>query len=91
MVFPFSIVTLSLFIVVVAVFFVVAIPVIVITYVILGIALSRRFMSVVRRLFLGSDQNIEWKRRIGVSTLKKDSGAPGTDYVLWDWWIDGSR
>jgi hypothetical protein len=82
---------LIFFLVMVALFFVVAIPVLVITLVCLLIVVSGRLMSLARRLLLGSDQNTDWQVTIRRSSLTKDAEPPRTHDLLWDWWIDGSR
>ena len=87
--FPFSIVTLSLFMVMVGVFFVVAIPVIVLAYLFLTITISRAIMSLGRRLFFGTDQNSGSQRITESCPSQKDLESQGTDAGLWDRWIDG--
>jgi hypothetical protein len=76
---------------VVGVFFAVAIPLIVMAYIFMLIAFSRGFMTLARRLFVGSDQNAGWLGRIQLSSLKKDAEQTGAHGPLWDRWLDGSR
>ena len=88
--FPFSTLVLGLLFVVVGVFFVVAIPVIVMAYLFLTITFSRAIMSLGRRLLFGADQDSESQRTGKPSLLQKDLETQGTDAGLWDRWIDGS-
>jgi hypothetical protein len=83
--FPFSIVPLGLMIVVVGVFFVVAIPVIVMACVLMAIAFARGIMGLGHRLLFGADRNSGWKR-----TVEKHMKPPAPDSRLWDRWIDGA-
>ena len=89
--FPFSTLVLGLLFVVVGVFFIVAVPVIVMAYVFLTITISRAIMSLSRRLLFGADQTSESQRTGKPSLLQKDLKPQGTDAGLWDRWIDGSR
>jgi hypothetical protein len=88
--FPFSTVFLSMLFFVVGVFFVVAIPVVVLAYLLMIIAILRGFVSISRRLAFGSDQKTGWQWRMQFASLKNGAEPPRTDDVLWDWWIDGS-
>jgi hypothetical protein len=89
---PFSILSFGLSFVVVGAYFAVAVPVIVMAYLFVRIAFSRGYMSLARRLLVGSDQQAGWQRRIRRFSSKKDAEPPGTkNDVLWDKWIDGSR
>jgi hypothetical protein len=80
--FPFSGILLGLFSVLVGTFLIVAIPVLLIVYMFMTIALSRALIGIGRRL-LGRDQDSESK------TKKKTCGPKATDTALWDRWIDG--
>jgi hypothetical protein len=81
--FPFSGIFLGLFAVLVGTFLIVAIPVLLIVYVFMTIALARAFIGIGRRL-LGVAQDSESK------PMKKKRGPRATDSGLWDRWIDGS-
>ena len=88
-VFPFSLISLSLFFIVVGTFFVVAITVIVMAYLFMAIAVARALMGFSRRLLVGTDQN-SGSQEIGKPCpLRKDPESQGTDDGLWDRWIDG--
>jgi len=82
LVFPFSGILLGLFSVLVGAFLIVAIPVLLIVYVFMTIAVSRAFIGIGRRL-LGSDQHTESK------STNKMCGPNATGAGLWDRWIDG--
>jgi hypothetical protein len=88
-VFPFSSISLGLLVVMVGAFFIVAIPVIVMTYLFMTIAVARALMGLARRLLYGSDQNSGWQSVSKPSPLEKDLEPQGTDTGLWDRWIDG--
>jgi hypothetical protein len=81
--FPFSGILLGLFSVLIGASLIVAIPVLLIVYVFMTIALSRIFIGIGRRL-VGSDQHTESK------STNKTCGPKATDAGLWDRWIDGS-
>ena len=84
--FPFSSISLVLLSVVVGVFFVVAVPIILLAYVFLTITFSRAIMSLSRRLLYGADQDSESQ-----SVNKPFLESLSTDAGLWDRWIDGVR
>ncbi len=88
--FPFSIVPLGLFFVVVGAFAVVAIPVIVMAYVLMAITFTRAIMGLGRRLLLGASQNTVWHRAGKPSDLQTNLEAQRTDIGVWDRWLDGS-
>jgi hypothetical protein len=68
-------------------FLLVAIPVIVMTYLFFAIAFSRALLGLGRRLLCGADQNSGWQRK--PYPLQKDVEPEATDAGLWDRWIDG--
>jgi hypothetical protein len=80
LIFPFAAILLVLFSVLDGTFLIVAIPVLLIVYVLMTIALSRAFIGIIRRLLLGSDRNSLGKR--------KNSEPHGPNSDLWDRWID---
>ena len=87
--FPFSSISLGLLLVLVGVFFVVAVPVIVMAYVLITITGSRALMSLGRRLLFGADQSPVWQGTTRPSVLQKDPAPQRTAAGLWDRWIDG--
>jgi len=86
--FPFSTISLGLFSVVVGTFFLVAIPVIVMSYLLMTIAVGRAVLGLGRRLIFGDDQNSKPQRTSKPSLLKKHLEPQGTNVGLWDRWID---
>jgi hypothetical protein len=86
--FPFSIASLGLLFVVVGAFFVVAIPVIVMAYLLMTIALVRALMGLGRRLLFGVGQDFALPKG-GKPSLQASLEIQRTDAALWDRWIDG--
>jgi hypothetical protein len=87
--FPFSSISIGVLAVLVGAFFIVAIPVIVMAYVLLTIAFSRALAGLGRRLLSGAVQDPACQR-IGESCLtQKDVELRATAAGLWDRWIDG--
>jgi hypothetical protein len=89
--FPFSIVALGLLFVVVGAFAVGAIPVIVITYVLMAITFARAIMGLGRRLLFGRVQNSGSQRLSKLRPLQKTVEPERADTRVWDRWIDGVR
>jgi uncharacterized membrane protein YdfJ with MMPL/SSD domain len=79
--FPFSLITLGLVFVVVGAFFVLAVSVIVMAYVLMAITVARAIMGLGRRLLFGTDRD---------SRAGKNSELHGPNNDLWDQWIDGA-
>jgi prepilin signal peptidase PulO-like enzyme (type II secretory pathway) len=86
--FPFSIILMGLLLALVGAFLVVAIPVILASYLLLMIAFSRALMGLGRRLLFGADRNSRWQRK--PRPLRKDVEPQAIGAGLWDRWIDGS-
>jgi hypothetical protein len=89
--FPFSSISLGLLFVVVGAFFLVAVPVIVMAYLLMTIALARALMGLGRRLLFGAVQDCGTQRTIKPCPFQKDMEPPATAAGLWDQWIDGPR
>ncbi len=87
--FPFSSISLGLLFVVVGAFFVVAIPVIVLAYLLMAMTVARALMGLARRLLLGTDQHSGAQLIGKPCPLQEDLEPQGTDLGLWDRWIDG--
>jgi hypothetical protein len=87
--FPFSIISMVLLFIVVGAFFVLAITVLLMTYLFFTIAFSRAMLALSRRLLFGSDPNNESQRSSKPSRMEKDLAPEQTDIGLWDRWIDG--
>jgi hypothetical protein len=87
--FPFSLITLGLVFVVVGAFFVVAIPVIVMAYVLMTITVARAIMGLGHRLLFGKDQNSGSLPLGKLWPLQKTVEPERADTGLWDRWIDG--
>jgi hypothetical protein len=90
-VFPFSSIWMGLLFVLVGAFFVVAVPIIVIAYVLMTIAICRGIMGLARRLVFSSAQNSEWQRMLKPFALQNNIEPERTDSGVWDRWIDGLR
>jgi hypothetical protein len=86
--FPFSMVSLALLFVVVGPFFVVAILVIVFTYVTLSISLTRAIFALARRL-VGSNPNPGLCDKVQPKSSAKRFSRQASSVGLWDRWMDG--
>ena len=86
--FPFSSIALALLGVVVGAFALVAIPVTLMAYVLMVIALFRAFVELGRWLLLGSGHSCEWSGAYNPCPSQKSDQPVGTDSGLWDRWID---
>jgi hypothetical protein len=89
--FPFSSIWMGLLFVLVGAFFVVAIPIILMAYLLMTIAICRAIMGLGRRLVIGSRQNSEWQRTVKPFAFQKSMEPASTDNGLLDRWIDGLR
>jgi hypothetical protein len=67
------------------------VPVIVVAYLLMTIALARALMDLGRRLLFGAVQNCGRQRTIKPCPFQKDVEPPATAAGLWDRWIDGPR
>jgi hypothetical protein len=87
--FPFSSISIGVFAVLVGAFFIVAVPVTVMAYVLMTIAFSRALMGLGRRLLFGPGYDCGWHRTTKPCPLQKNVEPQATDTDLWDRWIDG--
>jgi hypothetical protein len=87
--FPFSILSLGLLFVVVGVFFVVAIPVIVMAYLHMTMTVARALMGLGRRLLIGDVQDSGAQLKGKTCSLQTDLESQECNAGLWDRWIDG--
>ncbi len=85
--FPFSKIWIGLLFVVVGAFFIVAISVIVMTYLFFIFGFFRALIDFARRLLFGADQS---QMTSNSSHQQKDLQRQGINAELWDRWIDGS-
>jgi hypothetical protein len=87
--FPFSIVSLGLLFVVVAVFFLVAIPVIVFAHLFMAIGFARAAIGLGRRLLVGSNQRPGSCSKVKPKSSAKSFLGEVTSSGRWDRWMDG--
>jgi hypothetical protein len=86
---PFSMFRLSLLAVMLGIFYVIAIPVLVMAFLRAGLAVARALMGLGRRLLLGTDQNSGSQGVGKPQPLRKDLKSLRTNAAPWDQWIDG--
>jgi hypothetical protein len=89
--FPFSSLWLGFLFVLIGAFFVVTVPVLLVVYVSMTIAICRAILRLGRRLVLGSSQDSEWQTMTKPFEFQESMEPRGTDNGLWDPWIDGLR
>jgi hypothetical protein len=87
--FPFSNIWFSLLAVVIGAFFVVAIPVIVMTYVFFTVAIYRGLKALGRRLLFWKSRKYRSQMTSKWSLQPKELESQGPNLDLWDQWIDG--
>jgi hypothetical protein len=86
--FPFSMISMILLWIVVGAFFVVSVPIILITDVLLVVGFYRAMMELGRRLFFRQDPYSESQSMSKTSFVDKDLASEPTDTGVWDPWID---
>jgi hypothetical protein len=89
--FPFSTLWVGLLCFLIGAFFVVAIPIILMTCVLMTIVICRAITRLGRRLIYGSRQDSDLPTMVEQLTFQKNLEPEGTDDTLWDQWIDGLR
>lgn len=87
--FPFSIISTFLVFIVVGAFLVLAIMVLLMTYLFFTITFYRRLMAFARRLLFGTGHDAKLLKISNPPLLKNDVTPERTDMGLWDRWIDG--
>jgi len=88
--FPFSKIWMALLFVVVGAFFVVAVSVLVMVYLIFTWKIFTALRNFARRFCFGTVRTLESQRLSKSSHQRKDLECQGTNAWLWDQWIDGS-
>jgi hypothetical protein len=86
---PFSNIWLGLLFFLVGAFFVMAVPVIVMAYLFLMVAVYRALMALGRRLIFGAGNHSGLQRTSKPSFLLKNLAPQRINTDLWDRWIDG--
>jgi hypothetical protein len=87
---PFSIITMGLFVFTIGVFFLMALPILVLVYMSLLVAAYRASIKVGRRLLFGEGHGSAFERTSKSSLKQKNLSSEPIDGDLWDRWIDGA-
>jgi hypothetical protein len=80
---------LNLLFVVIAAFFVLAVPVLLVTYLFIAVVLCRAVVGFCRRLILDACEIVKYAGWRKPSRLGKQQEPEGSGSRLWDSWVDG--